>query len=104
MSYEHELLDIINTEGMKNYTPSIHYAEVIGEYPNTRLKFQDFEIETEQIKYSAWVMYLINGFKTEIAGQHPHYHDVILSGLKVGEIAIIKYDGSTVTILDKVVS
>lgn len=101
MAYEHELLDIMNTEGMRNYTPSIQYAKVIKSYPNTRLKFQDMEIETEQIRYASWAYGLAKGIYT--SASNGHTHTVKLDGIKVGDIVIINCSDSTVTILDKVV-
>lgn len=101
MSYEHELLGIMNTEGMRNYTPSIQFAEVINSYPNTRLKYNDFEIETVQIRYTSWAYALANGLMTSVNDGHSHFVD--LGGIKAGDVVIINCDDSTVTILDKVV-
>ena len=101
MSYEHELLGIMNTEGMRNYTPSIQFAEVINGYPKTRLKYNDFEIETVQIRYTSWAYALANGLMTSVNDGPSHL--VELGGIKAGDVVIINCDDSTVTILDKVV-
>ena len=101
MSYEHELLEIMNAEGMRSHTPSIQFAEVINSYPKTRLKYNDFEIETVQIRYTSWAYALANGLKTSVNDGHSHFVD--LGGIKAGDVVIINCDDSTVTILDKVV-
>lgn len=99
-----DFIEIIRKEGMRNYTPSFFYAEVTRDYPNIELKFNDMILKKEQVKYTSWIKFLCEGYMTESAnGPDPHRHKIKEKKLKKGDTVLIKIDGDSVLILDRVV-
>lgn len=104
MSSINEFIEIIRNEGMRNYTPSFFYAEVTRDYPNIELKFNDMILKKEQVKYTSWIKFLCEGYITENAnGPESHKHKIKDKKLKKGDTVLIKFDGDSVLIVDRVV-
>lgn len=96
----YDFIEMIREEGMKNYQPSFYFAEIISDYPNIRLKLQGFEVETSQIKYTAWVKNIIEDVTVPTGA---NIKKINFCGLHVGDTVLVKFDNQNVLIIDKVV-
>ena len=101
MSGINELIEFIRKEGGRNYTPPLFYATITKPYPNTELTFNDITLVKQQIRYTSWIKFLCEGYVTD--GANAHSHKIRDSRLKKGDTVLIKFDGDSVLILDRVV-
>ena len=97
MSGINELIEVIRKEGSRGYVEPLFYATITKSHP-------DMVIVKKQIRYSSWVKFLCEGYVTDVGdGPQTHNHNIRSNKLKKGDTVLIKYDGDSVLIIDRVV-